>query len=123
MIRNFLIGLEIVLTLAAVAGEVYTILRGRQTLAGGGPLTGDRLRVLLDIVILDVIAILMAVSAYLVYAGYSWGRWVSLVAGLALVGAVSARPDLGAIRSWVPPVLSMLGIAVVALAILVPYSG
>ena len=123
MARTILIALEIVIALAAVAGGVYVVVRGRQTLAAAGPLNGAKLGVILDILMTDALTALMVVAAYLVYSGSQWGRGLSLVAGIVVLGCCSIRPTLGALHGWVAPAATVAGIAVVVLALMLPSPG
>jgi len=123
MARSILIALEIVIAVAAVAGGVYVVVRGRQTLAGTGPLTGAKLGVILDVLMTDAVTALLVVAAYLVYSGSQWGRGLSLVAGIVVLGSCSIRPTLGALHGWIAPAAAVAGIAVVVLALLLPSPG
>jgi hypothetical protein len=123
MIRNVLLVLEIVIAVAAILASPYMIFRNLPVLSGKTPVTGPKLRVIVDMAVFDVITIVMIISAYLIYSSNPWGRWVSLVAGLVLIAGASVRTDLAGLRTWLAPILGVLGIVVVVLAILLPSTG
>jgi hypothetical protein len=123
MARNVLLVLEIVLALAAFAGGANVVFRNRQVLAEEERSTPPKLRVVLDMVLLDAILAAMVLSAWMLYSNMSFARWMSIIAGAVLLGALGARPNLAGGRQWLAATLALLGIVVVALAILLPSGG
>lgn len=122
-IRTILLVMEIVVAVAAMVLGALIVLRNRQVLAEGDRLTPDKLRVVGDLLLSDAIIGVMVVAAWMLYSWTSWARWMSIIAGVVLMGIVAARPGLTGGRRWLVPILELLGFAVAILAVLLPSCG
>jgi hypothetical protein len=123
MSRTALIVIEIIIGVAAVGGEGLLVYSSRQMLAKEPGLTSAKTRFFVDMVMLDAIAVLMFVSAWLVRGDSSFARTLSIVSGIVVGVAVVARPSLTQSRQAVSSLFVVLGLLVVLLGIILPSPG
>lgn len=120
MTRTALIVLEILIGVAALGGEAYLLVNTGSGLADGRGSSAAKIRLVVDLVVLDIVAALMFISAWLVISNGSAARVLSIVAGIAVAFGAVARPALAGLCQWVLSLFVVLGLAVILVAIVSP---
>jgi len=123
MVRTVLIVLEIIVAAAAIGGEAYLLLSSQKMLTQQSGLTQEKIRVIVDLVVLDAILVVTIIAIWQVVTEGSVARWISIIAGAVTAGAVSARPSLTGSRQAVSTFFAIVGLVVVVLGFLLPSPG
>jgi hypothetical protein len=123
MIRTIVIGLDIVLGVAAAVGGVYGVTSGRR--AQSEWLRGTPFRSLFwpGLLLLVVCGGSLLAAAALLIADARAGRLVSVEAGVALLGWAGLMFSALGYRRWVQLLPVVLGLAVVILSFALPAHG
>jgi len=123
MVRIALVALEIFVGAAALGGGTYA-------LAGAPGVSTEWLKnspfksyLVPGLVLFFVVGGSMLAAAGLLLADVGIARTVSLEAGIVLLAWVAAQVSVIGYRSWLQPVMGVVGLAVVVLSFLLPSPG
>lgn len=123
MIRTTLIVLEIFIGIAALGGGVYGLSGARSVSREWLQGSPFRTYFVPSLVLLFVVGGSMLAAAGLLLGDMSAARLVSLEAGIIVVAWIVAQVSVIGYRHWLQPALAVLGLAVVALSLLLPSPG
>jgi hypothetical protein len=123
MTHTALIVLEILIGVATLGGAAHLLIATGPKLAGGQGAAALKMRIVVDLVILDAIAALQFIAAWQVISYGSLSRTLSIVAGMVVAVAAAARPTLSGSRQGISSVFVLLGLAVILLGVVSPAPG
>jgi hypothetical protein len=123
MIRTTLIVLEMLIGVSALAGGVYAVSGARgisRDWLEGSPFKSYFVP---GLALFFVVGGSILTAAGLLLGDVPSGRLVSLEAGIVLVAWIVGQVSVIGYRSWLQPVLGVLGLVVVVLSFLLPSPG